>query len=235
ERQNMTDTADYEEAAPRPHTQSVPENRSSIRKTTAENEYREPSRIAGHDFKVLGQFFKTYILIDLDGYPMFIDQHVASERIIYNELRRKTKNSAEQLQLISEPVETPRDVYEILSRNLERAREAGLTIEPFGERAFIIRAVAHSAGPFDPVELLAAIADEIRSAPDKAPENLLTGRLLTVAACRMAVKAGQTLTHAEMDALVERYLKEEFNRTCPHGRPITHKLTREALDVWFKR
>ncbi|HPN93094.1 MAG TPA: DNA mismatch repair endonuclease MutL [bacterium] len=224
-----------EEAAPRPHTQSVPENRSSIRKTTAENEYREPSRIAGHDFKVLGQFFKTYILIDLDGYPMFIDQHVASERIIYNELRRKTKNSAEQLQLISEPVETPRDVYEILSRNLERAREAGLTIEPFGERAFIIRAVAHSAGPFDPVELLAAIADEIRSAPDKAPENLLTGRLLTVAACRMAVKAGQTLTHAEMDALVERYLKEEFNRTCPHGRPITHKLTREALDVWFKR
>jgi DNA mismatch repair protein MutL len=223
------------EAAPRASAQSVPENSLTARKTADERDYREPSRIAGHEFKVLGQFFKTYILIELDGFPMFIDQHVASERIIYNELMRKTKNPAEQLQLISEPVETPRDAHEILSRNLEKTKEAGLTIEPFGERAFIIRAVAHSAGPFDPVELLTAIADEIRSAPGKAPENLLTGRLLTVSACRMAVKAGQELTHGEMDALVERYLKEEFNRTCPHGRPITHKLTREALDVWFKR
>ena len=64
---------------------------------------------------------------------------------------------------------------------------------------------------------------------------MLTNKLLATAACKMAVKAGRELAHEEMDALVERYLKEEFNRTCPHGRPITHELSREALDAWFKR
>ena len=51
----------------------------------------------------------------------------------------------------------------------------------------------------------------------------------------MAIKAGQELSLEEMDALMERYLKEEFNRTCPHGRPIIHELTKDDFKRWFKR
>jgi DNA mismatch repair protein MutL len=183
----------------------------------------------------LAQFFKTYILVEIDGDPVFIDQHVASERILYNELKRNAVRRPEQLQLISEPVEVPRDVFDTLNENLGRVRAAGVEIEPFGDRAFVIRSVAHKAGPFDPASLLIAIAHEITSAPFKTPENVLTDKLLTIAACKMAVKAGQELTLDEMRALVESYLKEEFNRTCPHGRPIIHKVSRENLNAWFRR
>jgi DNA mismatch repair protein MutL len=195
----------------------------------------ETSLFKGGSCHVISQFFKTYILVEIDGDPVFIDQHVASERILYNELKRKAVRRPEQLQLISEPVEVPRDVFNTLNENLGRVRAAGVEIEPFGDRAFVIRSVAHKAGPFDPASLLVAIAHEITSAPFKTPENVLTDKLLTVAACKMAVKAGQDLTLDEMRGLVEAYLKEEFNRTCPHGRPIIHKVSRENLNAWFRR
>jgi DNA mismatch repair protein MutL len=195
----------------------------------------ERSRVTAGDFRVLGQFFKTYIFVILDGKPAFIDQHVASERIIYNELKRKSVSRPEQLQLISEPVEVPRDVFNTLAENLERVKAAGIEVEPFGERAFVIRSTAHRAGPFDPASLLIAIASEISATPYKAPENVLTEKLLTVAACKLAVKAGQELSTEEMGALVGRYLGEEFNRTCPHGRPIIHAISQENLNAWFKR
>jgi DNA mismatch repair protein MutL len=201
----------------------------------AEQRIQDEITISGKQFRVLAQFFKTYILIELDGEPVYIDQHVASERIIYNELKRKTLRRPEQLQLISEPVEVPREVYNTLIESLETVKAAGVEIEPFGERAFIIRAVAHNVGPLDPAELLMALAHEISTAPHKTPAHVLTDKLLTVAACKMAVKAGQELTAEEMRSLIEAYMKEEFNRTCPHGRPIIHKVTRENLNAWFKR
>ncbi len=219
------------EAAGREHVPTAP---PAYDRDTANKAKAEPSSVRG-SYKVIAQFFKTYILIELDGAPVFIDQHVASERVLYNELKRKAVRRPEQLQLISEPVEVPRDVFNTLSENIERVRAAGLEIEPFGDRAFIIRAAAHNTGPLDPASLLIAIAHEITAAPYKTPENILTDKLLTVAACKMAVKAGQELDTDEMRALVDCYMKEEFNRTCPHGRPIIHEVSRENLNAWFKR
>jgi len=219
------------EAAGREHVPTAP---PAYDRGTANKAKAEPSSVRG-SYKVIAQFFKTYILIELNGAPVFIDQHVASERVMYNELKRKAVRRPEQLQLISEPVEVPRDVFNTLSENIERVRAAGLEIEPFGDRAFIIRAAAHNTGPLDPASLLIAIAHEITAAPYKTPENILTDKLLTVAACKMAVKAGQELDPDEMRTLVDCYMKEEFNRTCPHGRPIIHEVSRENLNAWFKR
>jgi len=193
------------------------------------------SRVSASRFTVLGQFFETFIMVQMDNSPVFIDQHVAGERIIYNQLRRRTLETHSQLLLLSEPVEVPRDVFETLSENVETAKKIGLEIEPFGDRAFVIRSVVHNSGPFDPVELLTAVAREIESASKGAPEDALLDRLLTVTACRMAVKAGQELTIEEMNALVEQLLREEYNRTCPHGRPIFYSITHEMLNSWFKR
>lgn len=201
----------------------------------ADQRLKDEITLTGKQYRVLAQFYKTYILIEMEGEPVFIDQHVASERIIYNELKRRTLRRPEQLQLISEPIEVPLEIYNTLSENLETVKAAGVEIEPFGERAFVIRAVAHNVGALDPTELLAALAHEISAAPNKTPSHVLTDKLLTVASCKMAIKAGQELTLDEMRSLIEAYLKEEFNRTCPHGRPIIHKVTKENLNVWFKR
>ena len=195
----------------------------------------ENEKLSASRFSILGQFFDTFIMAQVDGAPVFVDQHVACERIIYNQLKRKSLERHSQMLLISQPVEVPRDVYDVLAENLEKVKKAGLEIEPFGDRAFVIRSVVHNAGPFDPSELLLSVAEELRSARFKAPEDVLLDRLLTVAACKMSVKAGQKLTHEEMHDLVERLLKQEYNRTCPHGRPIFHSITRETLNSWFKR
>lgn len=187
------------------------------------------------ELKILGQFYNTFIMAQMDGAPVFIDQHVASERIIYNQLKRKSIVRGAQLQLISQPVEVPVDVHSVLSENLEKVRQIGLEIEPFGERAFVIRSVTHNAAPFDPASLLISVAEEIKSAPKRAPDDLLLDRLLTVASCKMAVKAGQELTHEEMKHITEQLMKEEYNRTCPHGRPIFYSISQDLLNSWFKR
>lgn len=214
-----------------------PEKSKGRREDESDDENPEiPSVSAGGaEVKILGQFYNTFIMAQMDGAPVFIDQHVASERIIYNQLKKKSINRHAQLQLISQPVEVPVDAHEILTENLEKVRLIGLEIEPFGERAFIIRSVTHNAAPFDPVSLLVSVADEIKSAPKRAPDDLLLDRLLTVASCKMAVKAGQELTHEEMKHIAEQLMKQEYNRTCPHGRPIFYSISQELLNSWFKR
>lgn len=194
-----------------------------------------PSAPATHNFRVLGQFFNTYIFISLEGRPVFIDQHVASERILYNKLRRDSTGRPSQMLLLTSPVEVPHYVAPVLSENIERIRRVGLEIEPFGERAFVVRSILHNSGPFDALSLLVAIAEEITAAPFAMPDHALTDKLLTVAACRMAVQAGRELSMQEMTALVAEYLNEEFNRTCPHGRPILYEVSREILNTWFRR
>lgn len=187
------------------------------------------------EFNILGQFYNTFIMAQMDGSPVFIDQHVASERIIYNQLKKKSISRHSQLQLISQPVEVPVDVYEILSENIDKVQMIGIDIEPFGDRAFVIRSVTHNASPFDPLALLISIAEEIKSAPLRAPDDLLLDKLLTVASCKMAVKAGQELSNEEMKQIVEQLMKQEYNRTCPHGRPIFYSISQDLLNSWFKR
>ena len=186
-------------------------------------------------FDVLGQFYNTFIMVNIEGQPVFIDQHVAAERVIYNRLKQAGTARPSQMTLLAEPVEVPRDVFDTLSANPDLIKKAGLEIEPFGDRAFVIRSVVHNAGDFDALEMLVSLAEDIAGAPYAAsPENLLD-RVLVTASCKLAVKAGQPLSREEMTALVADYLAADFNRTCPHGRPIMHKVSLRELKAWFKR
>lgn len=193
------------------------------------------ARASSRKVEVIGQFHDTFILAHVDGTPFFIDQHIASERIIYNRLKSSCASPPSQLLLLSEPVETPHYVYAILMDNIDRIKSVGIEIEPFGERAFVIRSVVHNTGHTDSVALLSALANELSTAPFKAPENVLLDRLLTTASCKMAVQGGKKLTREEMQSLVEEYIEQDARRTCPHGRPIMFELTREAMNAWFKR
>lgn len=214
-----------------PHeTADAPDAPAATSETGAAGQEEFPRSI-----QVLGQFYDTFIMAEVDGTPVFIDQHVASERIIYNSLKRRSLQRHSQLMLISEPVEVPRNVHETLSANLEKIKRIGVEIEEFGDRAFVIRSVVHNAGPFDPVELLVGLAGEISALPGKAPDDILLDKLIVTASCKMAVKAGQRLENSEMEQLVTQLMNEEYNRTCPHGRPIFHTISLENLKSWFKR
>ncbi|MEW6200909.1 MAG: DNA mismatch repair endonuclease MutL [bacterium] len=185
--------------------------------------------------EIYDQFYDTFIFATVNGQPVIIDQHIASERIMYNRLKRASADAPSQRLLISEPVEVPHYVFSVLNDNLDAINSTGIEIESFGDRAFVIRSVVHNAGAYDPLSLLTTLANEITAAPFKAPDNVIQDKLITVVACKMAIQGGQKLSREEMKALVEEYLTEEFNRTCPHGRPIMFELSREALNSWFKR
>ncbi|MFH1537838.1 MAG: DNA mismatch repair endonuclease MutL, partial [bacterium] len=195
----------------------------------------EAARASGRGVQILGQFYDTFIFATIEGRPVFIDQHIASERIVYNRLKSACSSPPAQGLLLSESVEVPHYVYPLLMDNIDRLKAIGVEIEPFGERAFIVRSVIHNAGAFDPLSLLVSLANELSTAPFRAPENVMLNRLLTTAACKMAIQGGQKLTPEQMRALVEEYLEQEANRTCPHGRPIMHEITPEILNAWFKR
>lgn len=203
--------------------------------TGADAEDGRAHSLAAARFEILGQFYSTYILAALDGRPVFIDQHVAAERVIYNRLKASGRARVSQMALLADPVEVPRDAYDILADNLELIRKSGLEVEPFGDRAFVIRSTVHNARGFDPVELLVSLANDLSTAPYAAePEDLLD-RLLVTSACKMAVKAGRTMTREEMQLLISEWLETPHNRTCPHGRPIAHELNERELAAWFKR
>lgn len=188
-----------------------------------------------NNFELIGQFFDTFILIKMKGCPAFIDQHVASERIIYNRLKREKGALPQQIFLLTEPVEVPHYIYSTLVENLQLIKTVGLEIEPFGERAFVIRSSIHSACMLDAASMLISLATEITSAPYKLPENILLDKLYTTTACKLAIQAGQALSKEEMQKLVEELFAEEYYDTCPHGRPIIFEVSRNLLNSWFKR
>lgn len=198
------------------------------------HEEDQPAQKPAPHFEILGQFFNTFILARVDGKAAFIDQHVASERIIYNALKRSGRARPSQLTLLGEPVEVPRDAYRVLSENLELIKSAGLEVEPFGDRAFIVRSVVHNAGRFDAAQLLTSLASEISSSMFAEREDILD-RLYIATSCELAIQGGQPLTTQQMHALVKDYLDEELNRTCPHGRPIMKEISHDEMKAWFKR
>ena len=201
--------------------------------------------------RVLGQVFHTYIVAEWAGRLLIVDQHVAHERFIYERLRRaRLHGPAPPAQALLKPVlvylspaasEALRAVRPWLAR-------LGFEVEPFGPRAWRVRSVPAAAGGSltDPGGLARILEELARSSellsPGGSEAELASARLLAwedrllkTLACRSAVKAGDILTHEEMERLVADLGGLENPYTCPHGRPVLVQVTPDELHRRFGR
>ena len=186
------------------------------------------------DVRIIGQLFDTYILAEGDGEFFLMDQHAAHERIRYEEIRRRGYKTDTQLLLMPITVNlTPEEKTLALERS-ELLLSMGFQVEDFGTNSVALRSLP-SDSPFEEgeglfIEILGVLAGgepgEICAMLDKA--------IYTIA-CRSAIKAHQKLSLPELEKLYAQATSLEGITTCPHGRPITVKLTRYQIEKMFGR
>ncbi len=189
------------------------------------------------DLHILGQVRNTFIVASTRRGLAIIDQHVAHERVLYEQFCQQKGSTPIPIQhlLNPEPLHLSRRDAQLLQERLPELEAIGFHLEPFGQDAFLVRAVPSALGTKDPIQILRDIVDELVGL--SVSKRLPTAReqIWITSACKLAVKAGDPLSMPEMQKLIEDLAKTENPYLCPHGRPITLILTWSELERRFKR
>ena len=185
------------------------------------------------EYNILGQIFDTYILVGKNDDLEIYDQHIIHERILYEELKDKFYNrrlESQQL-LIPQKIEVTAVEKSIISENHEIFSEFGFDIDQFSDNEMLLRAVPAFDFREDVKNVLQKLLEDLKN--ENEIKDLRENIIISMS-CKGAVKAGQKLDMGEMRNMVRR-LHEVGKYTCPHGRPIIVKLTKNDLDKMFGR
>ena len=185
-------------------------------------------------YRVIGEALDTYIIVEEKDAVLFIDKHAAHERILFEKLKKQDTHSMTQVLLAPIPAQLPREEAAILLENTALLRDCGYTLEDFGDRTVLIRAVPDDVDAADAEATLSAIAADLLGGKRADPDSLRDTLLHTIA-CKAAIKAGWHTEPAERDALIREVMTRDDLKYCPHGRPICIRMTDSALRRQFKR
>ena len=186
-------------------------------------------RIPEKEEMIIGQYRKTYILIEREEGLEIVDQHIADERYIYEKLK-KSKNIDCQLLFISDVIEISPSDRELLENNKEKLAKFGYEIEFMSESEVIFKKVPQLISKVSPKEILADILSSISSDIDNIEEQILI-----TTACKAAVKANTYLNNFQMQEIIKNWRKCEKPFTCPHGRPISKIIEHKDIAKFFQR
>ena len=212
-----------------------------------------PDAVTGADYRqhdakqvrVLAQTRNQYILAQTDNALLLIDQHIAHERVLYEQLLAGAEGGGAgvptQRLMLPFTLEMSRREAMVVEKRLDDLARAGFELEPFGGDAFVVRSVPASIAEKrlkaqdGPEATLRAIIDELVEKTVSRRLLLPAEEVLITASCKMAVKAGDPLSFEEMEALVADLFRSDNPYTCPHGRPIIVELPNSDLDRKFGR
>ncbi|MFC1925118.1 DNA mismatch repair endonuclease MutL [Chloroflexota bacterium] len=184
--------------------------------------------------RVIGQLANAYIIAEGPDGLYLIDQHAAHERILFEKILAERERSQVEVQPLLEPLSIEIDAKqgELLSSKGEILTQFGLTIEPFGDRTFLVRAVPSILGGERIEEAIKEILDSLK---EEAPLSKIEEKMAITLACHNAIRAGKVLDHEEMRALIQQLEGASIPRTCPHGRPTMVHLSSGRLEKEFGR
>lgn len=189
------------------------------------------------DLRIIGQAMKTFIIAETRHGLVIVDQHVAHERILYEYLcglKRSTLIEKQTL-LMPETLHLDRRAALLLEERLDEVRSVGFELEAFGGDAYVVRAIPAALRGKDPVKYLKDLIDELVESSVSRKLVPTREQIWIMSSCKMAVKSGDVLSHAEMEKLMIDLATTENPYHCPHGRPITATLTHDDLLRLFKR
>ena len=181
------------------------------------------------------QLHRTYIVTQIRGGLVLIDQHNSHERILYNEARRALDGAGVPTQQLLFPAHlelTPGQV-QAWQAHAGQLKSMGFTIEPFGGHSILVQGVPASLKNWNEGRLLLDILDDLAWDDKPSQENQVD--LLASYACHAAVRAGEPLTIPEMQNLVDQLFATDQPLSCPHGRPTLIQFTLGELERRFGR
>ncbi|MEE3311279.1 MAG: DNA mismatch repair endonuclease MutL, partial [Acutalibacteraceae bacterium] len=185
------------------------------------------------DFRIIGEAFKTYILVELEGKMLMVDKHAAHERILYDRLIANKEPVQSQMLLMPVTVSLSKEEYSAVLEQADLLKEAGFEVSDFGPGLIAVREVPVMLENEDVTVLLSEIAGKLLDKCDPTPAKL--DWMYKNMACRAAVKAGDDTPPAEQEKFIEYVLSHREVRYCPHGRPILIEMTRPELEKTFGR
>lgn len=197
----------------------------------------EPSEnVFDGGFRVIGQLFDTYILIEKDDRLLIIDQHAAHERLNYESLKAELEENGISSQMFIEPVivNLSGEEFAVFSENSELFYRLGFDAEVYGINTVIIRS---APGEVSWSETEPLFTELLTQAADMKQELIAEEkqRLIYTIACKASIKANMRIDEAEMHDLAARVFALENINTCPHGRPIVISMSKKEIEKEFKR
>ena len=182
--------------------------------------------------RVIGQMDNAYIIAEGPDGLYLIDQHAAHERVLFERVQNQRRQKEIEVQGLLEPMTlevSPRQAA-VLRARYEDLAEFGFSIEPFGDRTFLVRAVPALLSNKDWVGMVKELLDSSAEGGGDWVEGVARS-----IACHSAVRAGQALADAEMRELVRQLEQSAAPHTCPHGRPTMIHLSSGQLKREFGR
>ena len=184
--------------------------------------------------RFVGEAYKTYIFIELNGKLCVIDKHAAHERILFNKLKSQSQNSGSQMLLAPITVTLGKEEYIAVTENIETIAKSGFDIEDFGNGTVIIRSCPMDLDNQEIEPLISEIAEYLtKNRRDITNEHL--DWIYHNVACRSAIKAGDDNSDTELLALAKQVVNDNEVRFCPHGRPVMIELSKYELEKQFGR
>ena len=185
-------------------------------------------------YRIIGELFDTYILIEQGSNFVLIDKHAAHERYIYNSIRHLEKESDNQILLSPQAISLARDEYFALNENPQALESLGIVAEDFGEGTILVREVPMILEGFPLQQLLGEVAANVMTHKNSVTPEFLDELMYSVS-CRAAVMAGKKSSMPELKVLADMVLAPDGVRYCPHGRPVMTTFTKREVEKMFGR
>ena len=192
---------------------------------------------AAQEYKIIGQLFETYWLVEFHEQLYIIDQHAAHERVLYEKTLRGMKDREFTSQYLSPPIilNLSMQEEEALNTHIDIFTNIGFEIEPFGGDSYAIRAVPDNLFSIAKRELFTEMLDQLVDGIHSSLAPDIVAEKVASMSCKAAVKGNSRLSAAEVETLIGELLELENPYHCPHGRPTIIAMTKRELEKKFKR
>ncbi len=185
-------------------------------------------------WRMVGQLYNSYILVEQGDDAFLMDKHAAHERILFEKLKAHQESISSQMLLSPISLRLSAEAVGEVLDSAALFRELGFELEEFGDNTLLLRQIPMDLSPENAAETLEAMAADLLSGR-RSDKETVRDELLHTIACKAAIKAGWHSDEKELLALVRQVMAREELKYCPHGRPICISLSKKQLEKQFKR
>ena len=222
----------YQEATRR-QAEETPKKQETNRQLVLDSIFSAPAK---KQYRIIGQLFDTYWMIEYADELYMIDQHAAHEKVLFERTMRSFTERSFHAQQVQPPIILQLSVqeYDRFWRLREAFEKLGFEAEPFGDQTIAIRAIPADLYGLNGKDVFLSLIDDLSEISEKeTPESVL--EKVASMSCKAAVKGNSRLSDREIRHLLDELMELENPFFCPHGRPVIIAMTHAEIDKKFKR
>ena len=189
-----------------------------------------------NNYRIIGQLFDTYWLIEFEDRFYMMDQHAAHEKVLYERMMKKIKEHHIDTQMIMPPIILTLNMNEeeVLKRNMPVFTKMGYEIEEFGGNEYKVTGIPAGFPRLDYRQMLMNLIDGLMREGRMSDMDILTEKVASMS-CKAAIKGNNKISYEEAKELMKELMKADNPYNCPHGRPTLIVMSKYDIEKKFKR